>query len=248
MAVVVQSEQDIKNYIRRSLGEGVVAVELTDAQVQDAVDSAAMLYSQIIGAYKFAKMNINGGGAYSVPTDCMHIAEVYFDLNKSDIYESFDWAGVELGPMSFGMYGGYRDSSGAGGGYSYLVQALNYRDQAKRTLGSDDDWFWDRERRLLCITPSAGASAGSQIAFKYQSTSVHWPNLYPTEYHLFRRWALAEAMLTIGAIRTKYGSLPSAQGDLSLNGESLRADADGMKMTLMEQIVKIRPPLGITAM
>lgn len=248
MAIVSQSTQDMKDYIRRSLGEGVVAVELTDAQVQDAVDSAAMLYNQIIGAYKFLAIDTNGGGEYPVPTDCMHIAEVYLDINKSDIYESFDWAGVELGPMSFGMYGGYRDSSGAGGGYSYLIQALNYRDQAKRTLGSDDDWFWDRERRLLCLTPSNGSSIGSRIAIKYQTTDVEWTSLYPTEYHLFRRWALAEAMLTIGAIRTKYGSLPSAQGDLSLNGESLRADADGMKMTLMEQIVKIRPPLGITAM
>lgn len=245
---VSQSVQDMKDYIKRSLGEGVVAVELTDLQLQDAVDSAAMLYQQMIGAYKFIALPVNGGGEYAMPDDCVAIAEVNFDVNRADIYESFDWAGVELGPMSFGMYGGYRDSSGAGGGYSYLVQSLNYRDQAKRILGVEEDWYWDRERRLLCLTPSSGSGIGSQIGVRYQTADVKWFTLYPSEYHLFRRWALAEAMLTIGAIRTKYSNLPGAQGEITLNGETLRSEADGMKMDLMEKIKLIRPPLGITTM
>lgn len=246
--IVSQGIQDIKDYVRRSLGEGVVAVELTDLQLQDAVDSASMLYQQFIGAYKYHELAIIGGGEYAMPFDCMAVSEVYFDIQRSDIYESFDWAGVELGPMSFGMYGGYRDSSGAGGGYSYLVQALNYRDQAKRILSVEEDWFWDRERRLLCLTPSRSEAIGSKIAVKYQTTDVDWTRLYPSEYHLFRRWALAESMLTIGAIRTKYNNLPSAQGDITLNGDTLRSEADGMKMNLMEQIKLIRPPLGIISM
>lgn len=245
--IVSQSIQDIKDYVKRSLGEGVVAVELTDLQLQDAVDSACMLYQQIIGAYKYHELQVVGGGEYQMPADCMAVSEVYFDIQRSDIYESFEWAGVELGPMSFGMYGGNRESGGAGGGYSYLVQALNYRDQAKRILSVEEDWFWDRERRLLCLTPSRGESVG-KVAVKYQTVDVDWARLYPTEYHLFRRWALAESMLTIGAIRTKYSNLPSAQGDLTLNGDTLRSEADGMKMNIMEQVKMIRPPLGIVSM
>ena len=182
--VVSQSVQDIKDYITRTLGEGVVAVEMTDFQLQDAVDQAALQYHQIMGVYAFTTANISkGANEIQMPADCIHVAEVYFDISKSGVYEGFDWAGVELGPMSFGMYGGYRDGSGAGGGYSYLIQALNYRDQSKRILSVDDDWFWDRERRLLCLT----GVAGSTIGVKYQSNAIDWAKLYPNEYHLFRK-------------------------------------------------------------
>jgi len=245
--MVSQSTQDIKDYITRTLGEGVVAVEMTDAQLQDAVDSSALLYHQIIGVYAYTTVSVSSGaGEYTMPADCISVAEVYFDISKSGIYESFDWAGVELGPMSFGMYGGYRDSSGAGGGYSYLVQALNYRDQSKRILSVDEDWFWDRERRLLCLTPKS--TSASEIGVRYQTNSVDWARLYPHEYQIFRRYALAEAMLTLGNIRTKYGTIPSAQGDLTLNGEGLKGEADGIKMNLREQMKSIRPPLPVTTM
>ena len=245
--MVVQSTQDIKDFISRSLGEGVVSVEMTDAQLQDAVDSASLLYHQIIGAYEYTTLSVSSGaGEYAMPADCISVAEVYFDISKSGIYESFDWAGVELGPMSFGMYGGYRDGSGAGGGYSYLVQALNYRDQSKRILSVDEDWFWDRERRLLCITPKNSAS--TTLGVRYQTSNVDWARVYPHEYGLFRRYALAEAMITLGQIRTKYSTLPSAQGDLSLNGDALKAEADGIKMNLMEQLKQILPPLPVVTM
>jgi hypothetical protein len=244
--IVTQSVQDMKDYIKRSLGDGVVAVELTDFQLQNAIDDAAMLYHQMVGEYSLMVLPVNGPGEYAMPPTCIAVVDVHFDISGSGIYDSFDWAGVELGPMSFGMYGGYRDSSGAGGGYSYLVQSINYRDQAKRILGVEDDWFWDRERRLLCLT---GCSSNtSQVAVKFQTSDLDWSRLYPSEYHLFRRWALAEAMLTLGQIRTKYGTLPSAQGDLSLNGDALKSEADGIKMNLMEQVKTIRPPMPITAM
>lgn len=245
--MIAQSNQDIKEYIVRSLGDGVVSVEMTDLQLQDAVDSAAMLYHQIIGVYEFITLSVSSGaGEYTMPADCVSVIEVNFDITKSGIYESFDWAGVELGPMSFGMYGGHRTSGGAGGGYSHLIQALNYRDQSKRILSVDEDWFWDRERRLLCLTPKS--SSGTEIGVRYQTNSVNWASLYPHEYHLFRRFALADAMLTLGQIRSKYSSLPSAQGDLSLNGDALKAEADGIKMNLMEQIKMVRPPLPVTSM
>lgn len=83
--VVSQSEQDIKDYVRRSLGDGVVAVELTDLQVQDAVDSAAMLYHQMIGDYNFSTINVSGPGEYTMPPSCTMVVEVFFDLSGSGL-------------------------------------------------------------------------------------------------------------------------------------------------------------------
>ena len=75
--MISQTTQDMKDYITRSLGEGVVAVEMTDAQLQDAVDSSAMLYHQMLGVYAYTTLTVSSGaGEYPMPADCISVAEV----------------------------------------------------------------------------------------------------------------------------------------------------------------------------
>jgi hypothetical protein len=49
-------------------------------------------------------------------------------------------------------------------------------------------------------------------------------------------WARAELLEMLGNIRSKYGTLPGAQGALSLNGDSLLAQAAELKTELQRQI------------
>lgn len=50
-------------------------------------------------------------------------------------------------------------------------------------------------------------------------------------------WTYAECLEQLGMIRTKFGSLPSATGSLTLNGDSLLAKAAEMKEELLRQIL-----------
>lgn len=49
-------------------------------------------------------------------------------------------------------------------------------------------------------------------------------------------WAFAECMAQLSQIRGKYGTLPSAQGGLTLNGTELAAEAAALKIELLRQI------------
>lgn len=49
-------------------------------------------------------------------------------------------------------------------------------------------------------------------------------------------WAYADAMEQLGLIRSKYGTLPGAQGGLTLNGDSLLAKATELKADLVRQV------------
>lgn len=49
-------------------------------------------------------------------------------------------------------------------------------------------------------------------------------------------WAYADALEQLGLIRSKYGTLPSAQGGLTLNGDALLAMASEKKTELIRQI------------
>ena len=71
--------------------------------------------------------------------------------------------------------------------------------------------------------------------------------LYQYEYDLVRRYSYAEAMETLGYIRTKFASLPSASGEVTLNGDLLVGNAEGIKLALTEEIKLKRRPAGFFA-
>jgi hypothetical protein len=50
------------------------------------------------------------------------------------------------------------------------------------------------------------------------------------------RFATAEAMYTLGMIRSKYASLPGAGGSISLNADLLISEANAMKIDLYQQL------------
>ena len=244
---MAQSDAEIRGYIERSLGGGVVTVELTEDQYNDAIFESKMWFMGHIGQMKNKVLQISAsGGAFDVADDCLSVAEVYFDKQRDDLFDQFDWAGVELNPLAFGMYGGYYGDSVAGGGYSMLVQSLQYRETARRVLSTDRDWEWDYQAKKLRIYPTNG-DIGTQVFVVYFVDDLDVSKVRPYEYQLIRRFAFASAMETLGYIRTKYSDGPSATGSMTLNGSDLLANSDLIKDTCNQQILTIKPPANFFA-
>lgn len=236
-----QSEADIMKYIRRKLGGGIVDVELTEEHLKDASGDALSWWHTYVGQLRNHQMSISpGGGAFDVPDDVESIVEVVFQDNNSDFLDLFDWADVELSPIGYGSY--YGSPSGS---YSYLVQSRQYVEQGRRIIGADRDWEWDRQDRKLRLYPTNGTvGIGTQIRFKYLTNELDLGKLHTWEYDLVRERAFAEAMESLGYARTKYSEWPSATGSVTLNGDTLLANADNIKQSLDEKIKTLRPPVG----
>ena len=245
---MAQSVADLLAYCQRKLGSGVVGVELTTDQINDAIDDSKRTFQEFIGQTKTHELSgISAGGDFDMPADCESVVDVAFPLNSSGLYDQFNWAGVELGPLSFGLYGGYRiDGTGVGGGYSYLVQAMQYREQAKQILSIDRDWWWDHPRRKLVITPCEG-NVGNAAYTWYLVSDVDVSLLRSADYYLLRRYCYAECQETLGQIRSKYAEMPSATGTITLNGESLLSFAGEEKANIIERLKNQRQPAGFFA-
>jgi hypothetical protein len=245
--MMAQSDTDIRDFIFRTLGGGVIAVELTEDHYEDAIFEAKMWFMGYIGQLKNKVLTINsGGGAFDVAEDCLSVAEVYFDIQNQGLFDQFDWAGVEMNPLGYGMYGTYNGTGTMGGGYSNIVQAISYRDMARRVLSTDRDWEWDWQAKQLRIYPTNG-SIGNQVFVVYYVDDMDVAKTRPYEYRLIRKYALAEGMEKLGYIRSKYADGPSATGAISLNGADLIANADLLRDNLNQQILTIRPPANFFA-
>ena len=237
-----QSEAEIKGYIERTLGGGVVEVELTQDQYDDAIEEAKFWFMGLIGQMKNLVLDIQpGGGAYDVAPDCLSVVEVFFDLQRAGIFDQFSWAGVELNPLGFGAYGSYNGVGSIGGGYSDLVQSMQYLEQARRILSADRDWEWDYQAKKLRVMPTSG-DVGNKVFLVYLTDDMDLAKIRPYEYRLLRRYALGNAMETLGNIRSKYSDGPSATGSITLNGADLTANADLVRDTVRDQILQLRPP------
>ena len=240
---MAKSDTDIKDFCKRKLGYPVVGVELSDDQIGDALEESKEVFQGYIGQQKVHVISgVSAGGAFDMPSDCEDVVDVAFALNASGLFDQFNWAGVELGPLSFGLYGGYNlDGGGVGGGYSYLVQALQYRELAKEVLSVDRDWTWDRAQRKLLIFPTEG-DVGSKALTRYLVDSLDVSLLRSYEYGLLRRYTFAECCETLAQVRTKYADLPSATGTLSLNGDTLFSNAETIKMNVEDKLKLLRAP------
>ena len=237
-----QSETEIKGYISRTLGAPTVAVELTDDQYDDAIYEAKMWFMGLIGQMKNLILPITpDGGAFDVAPDCLSVVECHFDIQRAGLFDQFSWAGVELNPLGFGMYGSYNGYGTVGGGYSDIVQSMQYLEQARRILSADRDWEWDWEAKKLRIYPTSG-DIGNNVFVVYMVDEMDLAKVRPYEYRLIRKYALAEAMTALGNVRTKYADGPSATGTITLNGQDLLANADVIRDTVRDQILALRPP------
>lgn len=235
----VQSDAELRVWIKRRLGDGVICVELTDEQLDVSIQMSKDFWRAWVGQAKMVYLQTTGVSEYAeelIGTDVDSVAEVIFPVHD-DLTRLFSWADVEVNPYTW-VYAGY-------GGYSALVQLMQYREMGNRVVSADLDWEWDRARRMLLITPPKNSNlTGQRFGVVYISTEVDLTKMSNSEYWLFREYAVVQSMKTLGMIRMKYSDKPSATGTFSMDGDAMYANADIREKELEEKIRQLQSPVG----
>ena len=82
--------------------------------------------------------------------------------------------------------------------------------------------------------------------YEYKTSVFNIDQLPERDHYMLKRYALANAMVTLGLIRGKYGGFPGAQGDQSLNGDRLVDLGNERIEKLDEEIMLSGYPMGFT--
>ena len=235
----VQSDADLRIWIKRRLGHGTICVELTDEQLDVAIQDAKDFWRAWVGQPKMVYLTTTGTTLIpeaSIASDIDCVVEVAYPVSD-DLTRLFSWADVEVNPYTW-VYQGY-------GGYSTLIQLMQYREFGKRAVSADLDWEWDRAQRGLILMPPP--DSGQRLGVVYLSTQVDLTKLSNAEYWLFREYAQCQAMKTLAMIRMKYSDKPSATGTFSMDGDSVWANAEARESELVEKIRQLQSPIGFWA-
>lgn len=219
---------EIKRWVLNMLGYPTVKIEINDEQLTQCIQSAINMVGRYAGKDLYAYTITTGLQAeYDWPTDAIAIYEVHYkpaflgsmgNVNQmlfSDFYLLATDLAVDIyeSPVTF---------------WSYLAS----RDMLEKIYGVWGSWeITDSRRFRIHPTPIRDHIIG----VKYKSNNVDL-DMASDAFNYIRRLALAYAKTIVGRVRSKYGSIPGAGGQMTFDGATLLSEAKEEEKEIMADL------------
>lgn len=237
------------SWMKRQLGCGVVVVELTDDHLDDAFDDAVRWWIGRRGIKKLAAQNLTPGQQeYTMPDNTDEVLEVWFPGVQIDIIAAVNpYAFIDVDQLPVA----YQSITGVPGGsfYGTFMQIIQHAETARRVMGSEPTWRYERDTNTLLIFPR-NQRTGSAIV-RYISNSMtdtteddeFCKKISVRDRDIILKYARAKAKEMLGRIRGKYSEWPAAGGGRSLDGDALIGEARDEMERLNEEVIGLSDPV-----
>lgn len=233
------TEAELKKWIERRLGAPVLCPELTPEHLEDAVHEARHWFNVRKGIEKTLVLElINGQSEYDLPTDCDAVIDCSVQVHPLDLSLVFAPSIIADEKIPYDLFAASQSS----GLYSSFVQTMQYNEMAKRVIGADFNWIPMPGKKII-FSPNPRNNLKVVVEYKGLIESIELLN--ERDHDFVKRYALAFAKKDIGRIRSKYDSMPSAQGRVSLDGRELLEEARMEMDRLNEEIALTALPIPI---
>ncbi len=236
--------QVIKDYVLMSLGWPMVRVELEDRHIMLAIIEAITKWYKKAGTvnYSMRVVGVDGGNLVTIPDDIrpMTIVDVIFMPQIVDTFSrGLIMSGDEddIGRYVFPIQGWMNllDNFDIVGYYLYTQKLEDFR----KTLGIEKMWDFQGERQIVLFP--AGATE-TQVGLLYRTV----PEDAEIEAEQWiKEWALAKSKHMLGTVRSKMSGFQVAGGNVSSDGDALKAEAKEEMAALMAELDSYQRPLPI---
>lgn len=229
-----KTEDEIKGYVKRKLGSGIIDVELTDEHLQDVLDDTKRWFSHRVGQKRFIQIPLlTATNVYVLDPDVTEVLRVWLP--------SAHFPAVDTDDFSYTyslLFGQWRSPGASPLPYSDLVQRLQYLSISRKIFSADREWNYNPDTRELEVMPTP--SIVGNMLVEVWTRNLDTREFGPEDESLFLRYAVAHAKETLGEIRSKYDSLTNVGGDRSLNGEKLIEEAEKAKEQIEKDLINWR--------
>lgn len=213
-------------------------IELTNAQYDQAFRRTMMWFTSKKGFTVYRPLTIIPGiSEYRMADDVNNVLDVVYAV-PDDVAAFFSLGFFDLipyGPQSIGNLTANTSS------YSGFAQLLQYNEERKKVFSVTPDWSYDQQTKILhAIYRSAGINTIALLQLKLRDFDVS--HLVDKDMDLFYRFLLASSKEIVGRIRSKYDSLPSANGQVTLDGKELIAEAKEEKEMCEKELFASQGP------
>ncbi len=238
MAGIFSRAADVQDIVKRNLGGGVVAVELTSDHLKDVYNRTIRWFNQNKGIKKAAEFDtVVNQTEYAVESDVEFIVEVY-PPGLATAYHISDVATDVLGETIGRQLNGGRAMP------SDIVLQSQFRTERDMAMGVDFGWQWDEVTKKLILKPKPADVGTVKYRYVAKLVDANLKNLSPRDEELIERYATAQGKVTLGGIRAKFGSgFETAMGTVTLDGDSLKSEGQTEIETLDIEIKDSQEPM-----
>jgi hypothetical protein len=234
----------IVDYIRLRLGDGLVDVELDKEHYDLAIDQALVKYRQRASnsqeeSYAFLDL-LPETQEYILPKEVMAVRYIY----RRGIGSVTGTTASQFEPFASGYLNTYMLVAGRVGGLVNYELFTQYQELAMRMFGGHMNFTFNPVTKKMVIVrkmPSQGPGFGELS----ESVLLHLYNYKPdimllNDHQAFpwlQEYAYSFAKRILGEAREKFNTIAGPQGGTTLNGATLKSEAQA-EMDALEQQLK----------
>lgn len=233
---VPAAKNEIVDFIRFRLGDGMVDVEADKEHYEVAIATALMRYRQMAehgtkDSVMFLPLE-KEQPEYILPDEVVEVRQVFrhgvgsITGNTTTYFE----------PFSAGYLNSYMLPAGKVGGLLTYELFSQYQEQVMRMFGGYMNFTFDKStKKLTLVRKVAGSGEVVGLLVNLRRSDIELFN-DPQVYPWLLDYAYASAMFTIGEAREKFQQINGPNGGSSLNGTQLKTEGKDLMGKLVDEL------------
>lgn len=244
LATLANQRNDIIDYVRLRLGDGIVDVEADKEHFDMGIKQALIRYRQksansVEESYAFLDL-LPETQEYILPREIENIRAIY----RRGIGSVSGTTASQFEPFASGYLNTYMLVAGRVGGLVNYELFTGYQELAMKMFGGYINFTFNRVTKKLTIVRKIPYQSQSFDTSQSESVLLHIDNYKPdvvllNDTHAFpwiQDYAYALTMMSIGQAREKFASIAGPQGGTTLNGTQLKTEGQVLLDKLDEDI------------
>ena len=223
MSELQTGQQEIFDYVKNNLGEGMIDVELDPKHYQNAVEES----------YAFLTLK-KVQYTYILPDEIINVRKL-FRRTVGSRTEGGE-GGTLFEPFNLAYTNTYLLRAGATGGLATYYAFASYQELVGKLFGLFIQFHFDVATKKLTITqrPRADDETVLMHTDNFRPDITLFKDIYSKPW--IRDYTLAVCKTMLGEARGKFNTIAGPQGGTSLNGEALKSEGNAEMERLEAEI------------
>jgi hypothetical protein len=226
MSQIDQTKQEVYNYCKAMLGDGMIDVELDPIHYETALTRSLAIFRQrsdnsVEESMCFLTLQENQN-EYVLPKEIQHVRQIFRRSigsrsgsgNGGTVFEPFNLAYTNTYLLS---------STNMGGLLTYELFA-QYQELVGKMFGSFINFTWHPQSHKLVVQQRPRTNEEVMLwVYNVKPDSAIITDVYAGQW--IKDYSLANCKMMLGQAREKFASIAGPQGGTQLNGAALKTEA-----------------------
>ena len=237
MSNLSTQKQEVFDYVAAFLGGGMVDVELDPIHYETALTKALTRFRQrsdnsVEESYMFMPTIVDQN-VYTLPQEVIEVRQIF--RRTVGARTQGGTGGSMYEPVNLAYTNAYLLSASKMGGLATYDMFSQYQELVGRMFGSHIEFKWNTATKKLTILQRPHAEENLMLFCYNYRPDEELLNDYLTKQWI-KDYTLANCKYMLGEARSKFATIAGPQGGSTLNGDTLKAEAQS-EMDKLEQEV-----------